>query len=392
MMDLIKYILVVLLQIISMTGYTLTLSKDAKISVMTCEPGNQLYSLFGHTALRITDPAHKLDQVFNYGTFDFNTPNFYMKFAKGLLPYQFTNTKYKNFLREYQHKQISVYSQTLLLDSVQRQRLMDLVIENLLPQNKTYLYNYLYDNCSTRCRDLVINAVDADVFWNMEEESKSFWNLLDEYLNVQPWSQWGIHTILGQDGTQQAKTYEYMFLPDYLLKGLKTAAVNNRLLASKPETIYKAPQRENDNRWYFVPLFVFSVFAMIVLALNYFTHSVKVLNISLSFLLIATGIVGCLIIFLGFFTLHPLTFPNWNIMWANPLNLLVGFFVFSSKAIQVVRYYLLINIVILGLALLLWPILFPAVPIASVVLIIMLMCVYWLKYYCPHDSRSRLRY
>ncbi|MBO4959466.1 DUF4105 domain-containing protein, partial [Butyricimonas sp.] len=137
------------------TSASIKLSKDATISILTCSPGNELYSLFGHTGIRVVDKANDMDIVFNYGTFDFATQGFYFKFARGLLPYQLSCSEFRRFLSSYIYDERSVYSQTLNLDSIQKQYLMDLLFENYQPANREYLYNFLYDNCSTRVRDII---------------------------------------------------------------------------------------------------------------------------------------------------------------------------------------------------------------------------------------------
>ena len=363
-----KNIFVLLFCLLSLTSSALKLSSSAEISIITCDPGKELYALFGHTAVRITDPHHGLDAIFNYGTFDFNTPNFYGKFVQGLLPYQITASSYRSFIRTYTYRNISVYSQTLKLDSIHKQRFMDLIDENLKPENKTYLYSFLYDNCATRVRDLIAKSFSSDdLQWNMVSEEKSFWNLLDEYLYMQPWSKWGIHTVLGQDGTQQASTFETMFLPDYLHKGLTTATYKGKPLNTEIETLFKAKPSEIVNPWYLSPFFVFAVFALLFIAYSY--RWPKSLRKTLAFFYFITGILGCLILFLGFFTLHPLTFPNWNILWANPLNILCFIIMFRSKYDVYLKNYLRFNLLLLCITLLLWPMLYPAVSMTSSVII-----------------------
>ena len=192
--------LFIISSLISIKGIGLTLSPETEVSILTCAPGNELYSLFGHTAIRINDPRHQIDRVYNYGTFDFSTPHFYLKYARGLLPYQLTVQKFSHFIYNYQLEERTVYAQTIRLDSLEKQRIFDLLEENLLPQNRYYLYNFLFDNCTTRSRDILLKSLPDSVAWNMPDVNKNFWNLLDEYLQASPWVQWGIHTILGQRG------------------------------------------------------------------------------------------------------------------------------------------------------------------------------------------------
>lgn len=254
------------------TSASVKLSKDATISILTCSPGNELYSLFGHTGIRVVDKANNMDIVFNYGTFDFATQGFYFKFARGLLPYQLSCSEFRRFLSSYIYDERSVYSQTLNLDSIQKQYLMDLLVENYEPANREYLYNFLYDNCSTRVRDIIEKSTDNQITWIAQPSTKSFWNLLDEYLGRSPWIQWGIHTILGSPATSTATIREQMFLPDYLMYRLDSAAYNGTPLVQPIETIYEAPEQDLSTPWYFSPFFVF---AICTLALITFTKGKK---------------------------------------------------------------------------------------------------------------------
>lgn len=352
-------------------GKAFTLSNEAEISILTCSPGNELYSLFGHTAIRINDPVGKKDIVFNYGTFDFDTPHFYLKYAQGLLPYQLTATNFQNFLYSYQMDNRTVYSQTLQLDSLQKQNMLDLLLENYRPENRSYLYNFLFDNCTTRSRDIMLKSLTDSVQWKTPDTGKNFWNLLDEYLQASPWVQWGIHTILGQGGNRKATTFEYMFLPDYLMYGLNTVYYKDQKLVDDTEVLFRAKDIEVNHLWWRNPLFVFAagVFLLILLLQkfknNYF------FNTTASLLFLFTGILGCLIVFLGAFTAHPITAPNWNILWANPLNLFILPFIFTQSQPRIISIYLKIYIALLTIAIPVWAIAQPAVPMASVSLIIL---------------------
>ena len=113
--------LFIISSLISIKGIGLTLSPETEVSILTCAPGNELYSLFGHTAIRINDPRHQIDRVYNYGTFDFSTPHFYLKYARGLLPYQLTVQKFSHFIYNYQLEERTVYAQTIRLDSLEKQ-------------------------------------------------------------------------------------------------------------------------------------------------------------------------------------------------------------------------------------------------------------------------------
>ena len=164
---------------ISLPSSAITLSPQAEISILTCAPGTELYSLFGHTAIRVSDPYQKIDAVFNYGTFDFRTPHFYLKYAKGLLLYQLSVTSYENFISSYILDDRSVWSQTLQLDSLTKQQLFDNLLKNQLPENRTYLYNFLFDNCSTRVRDMISESIKSPIEWHIREELAAVISLLE---------------------------------------------------------------------------------------------------------------------------------------------------------------------------------------------------------------------
>lgn len=350
-----------------------TLSEEAEISILTCSPGSELYSLFGHTAIRVFDPQEKADLVFNYGTFDFSTPHFYLKYARGLLPYQLTISSFPHFLASYEQEQRTVYAQKLNLDSLQKQKMLDLLLENYRPENRSYLYNFLFDNCTTRSRDILVNSINDPIDWRIPETDKSFWNLLDEYLQASAWVQWGIHSILGQGGTRQATPFESMFLPDYLMYGLNTAHFNNHPLAEKAEILYQAPEINNTTPWYFHPLFVFAIGVVLLILLIQQLKSILLLNTVTSLLFLFSGILGCLIIFLGGFTAHPITAPNWNILWANPLNLIVIPFIWKKVPPHFILIYLKIYLTLLIIAIPVWAVAQPAVPMASISLIILMI-------------------
>ena len=354
-------------------GKAFTLSNEAEISILTCSPGAELYSLFGHTAIRVHDPMAKYDKVFNYGTFDFSTPHFYLKYAQGLLPYNLSQGSFPLFLYAYQEEGRSVYSQTLKLDSIQKQTLFNLLLDNYRPENRSYLYNFLFDNCTTRTRDILLKSVPGTVEWNLPDSDKNFWNLLDEYLQTSPWVQWGIHTILGQRGNREATPFQYMFLPDYLMYGLNTARVDNQRLAEDAELLYQAPAPVIHNPWYKHPLFVFAIAVILIIFCIYKFKSLFLLNTVSLIMFLFTGVLGCLIVFLGGFTAHPITAPNWNILWANPLNLIALIFILKKHIPHFIQIYLKIYMALLTIAIPVWALAQPAVPMASISLIVLMI-------------------
>ncbi len=367
-----KILLLLLLSNISVSASNF--SPQSEISILTCSPGNELYSLFGHTAIRIKDEKQDLDVVFNYGTFDFNTPHFYLKYAQGLLPYQLSVTSYSRFLNSYIIENRSVYSQTLLLDSLSKQKFLSLLSENMKPENRTYLYNFLFDNCSTRVRDIIEKSCTSPVHWELTNEHKSFWNLLDEYLYKMPWIKWGIHTILGQSGSHTATPYQYMFLPDYLMKGLEKANYNNQALAEPAKIIYHTTNNLS-TFWYFTPMFIFSFCTLLLIVILQKLKRTNILTFIAFPLFLSSGAIGVLLVFLSYFTAHPITAPNFNLMWANPFNLIAAFFLLKKSLPYFVRIYLSIYQAILIAGLILWYFLIPSVSLASLPLLLLLFYI-----------------
>jgi len=370
-----RKLIIVLALVCSISNlFAFDFSKDVKISILTCAQGSELYSLFGHTAIRIQDSDK--DVVFNYGTFDFNTPDFYYKYVKGLLPYKLSAQNYSNFINSYQEEKRTVYSQTLDLDNQQKQEIIKLLTENYKPENKYYLYNFLYDNCTTRVRDIIQKAIPYQINWSIKMDNKNFWNLLDEYLNASPWAQWGIHSILGQHGKNKPTIVQKMFLPDYLMEGINFASYKKESeirpirLSNNAEILYKAPQLEKNNNWYFHPIFIFIIFSIIFIVLYELTRKKWIITSAATIIYLFTTILGLLIIFLGGFTAHPMTAPNWNILWAIPLNICIIPFLYFKKIPIVIQWYLLLYSLILLVSIPLWFILMPALPLATFFLLL----------------------
>lgn len=197
--------------------------------------------------------------------------------------------------------------------------------------------------------------------------------------------QWGIHTILGQRGNREATTFQYMFLPDYLMYGLEIATVNAKRLAEDTEVLYQAPERTADTPWCFHPITVFGLGVVLLIVLIRQTRSRALLNMVVLLMFLFTGVVGCLIVFLGAFTAHPITVPNWNILWANPLNLVALVFVLRRHIPRFASIYLKIYAGILVVAFVAWGICQPAVPVASVFLIGLML------YLCLHLKGEKKR-
>jgi hypothetical protein len=356
------------------------LTKNAEISLLTCTPGDELYSQFGHSALRIKDAENNLDLVFGYGTFDFSTPNFYAKFARGKLDYMLSYCSFKQFKSEYIDEKRGIVEQKLNLDSLERQNLFSALIKNYQSENRYYRYDFLFDNCSTRIRDIVEANVNGKIQFNtIASQPKSFWNLLDPFMEKSRWIFLGIHLALGIPCDIEATPYQYMFLPDNLMEGFENATINSentvKPLVRSNQLILPSAIHFEKTTWYKRPAFMFGILAIIglLLSLLYLKKEKNVFIFDV-FLFGICGIVGWLIIFLWFFTDHQATGPNWNIIWAFPLHFPMIFALLRKKPTAFMYYYFLLHSILLLLTLVFWKIIpqsFPndVLPIIALLLV-----------------------
>ena len=179
-------IIVLMISFLPLRAEKIELSPKAEISVLTCSPGPDLYSSFGHTAIRIQDSINNrwVDVVYNYGTFQF-TDDFYFKFAKGQLDYRLSRSSFGDFQYEYLMTGRGIWEQKLLITPAEKQRLFDLLEENYLPENREYRYDFFYDNCSTRVRDIIKKALENKVnFTYVYAEKSSYREAIQHYLNI----------------------------------------------------------------------------------------------------------------------------------------------------------------------------------------------------------------
>jgi len=330
-------------------------SDQAKFSVITCTPGPDLYSLFGHSAIRFQDniDGQIIDWVYNYGTFEFDD-TFYWKFSMGKLDYLLSKEDFPYFQQGYIIEGRGIYEQELLLNLAEKKRLLELLEINYLPENRTYRYDFFYDNCSTRIRDIIDNALNQQVLYTYEyQKEHTFRQAIQTYLDYQPWSDLGIDIALGIPCDKTVKKNQMMFLPDSLMGEMRFARHNQQPLVAQTQELLPADY-ELENNSKFTPLVAFFLFLILHLAIGFlFLKRGRLFQITDRLLFFASGITGLVVVFLWFFTDHTATVWNLNILWANPLNLL---FVFgsSTRINSWKKNYLTIYCAILVATLLLW--------------------------------------
>ena len=327
-----------------------------RISLLTATPGEELYSTFGHSALRVTDSINQTDIVFNYGTFNFEEPGFYTKFVRGKLMYFLSRDYFKDFVYSYQMEGRGMTEQVLNLSCTEKNKIVELLYQNLLPQNLFYKYDFLFDNCTTRLRDLIEKAADGQVnFGKVLYKPTTFRNLIHESLdrNDKQWSKLGIDILLGSKTDAFMTPDQVMFIPDYLLLKLDNAKEGDHLLVEQKMPVYDISLTEVVNNNLTQPFFIFTcLFALVAFLSFYRRAGMQKLLASLDGLLFfITGLLGFLLIFMWFGTDHVMCENNYNLLWAWPFNAITAFYIHSRK--KWVRIYFLLyaifNLFVLGI-------------------------------------------
>ena len=339
-----------LLHIISLTIQAVEVSDNMKISLLTADPGEELYSVFGHSALRMKDSTQNIDIVFNYGTFDFSTPNFYVKFARGKLDYLLSAEPFPQFMSVYYIENRLVYEQILNLSIAQKEHLLHFLVHNMQPENRAYKYDFFYDNCATRLRDIF--AADSTIHFSnaFVREKQSFRDLYQSFLPHMPWSCLGIDLALGMPADLIASAYDYMYIPQWLKEAVGTATNNNTPFVLEEKTLLAAGSSEA-KKTLIHPLWV--MWTLFILGgLSIYNKKMSAVFDAVFF--IATGLLGLLIFFLWFFTDHSVTQYNLNLFWALPTHIVYAFFILHKPTHAFTVTYSKAIIFIAALFLVLW--------------------------------------
>jgi hypothetical protein len=316
------------------------LSKDAHTSVLTCGTGNESYSMFGHTAIRINDPYNNIDVVYNYGAFDFNTPNFVLKFMKGDLQYFAIAHSYVDFINEYTYEKRSVYEQELNIPSSLKQQLFDNLNTSLVSGESHYTYKFIDKNCTSMVVDIINKTLDTTAIVKNSDTDITYRTILYPYFDNHFYEKLGTSIIFGKkvDGLGTR-----IFLPFELQKSLKKVSFQNHLLAPENKTIIEFKEDVTGswwNNWY-----TYVLFLGLIIIINK-----KSTNL---FYLIMMALLGVFFVFVGFYSEHHELGYNYNILLFNPtlLGLLYFYLAKNKKGIYNLALFnifsLLIYLVIL---------------------------------------------
>lgn len=353
------YLLVLSVFVFSLSAQ-IKLSEEARISILTCSPSEEaVYTVYGHTAIRVYDPDNEINAVFNYGLFDFGKSNFIYRFAKGETDYKLGVSFFDYFLAEYQMRGSGVTEQVLNLLPDEKQRMWEALVINAQPENAIYRYNFFFDNCATRPVAMVERCVDGQIIYNHEAKPQTFRRLINHCMRNKSWMIFGTELALGSPTDRIATPHEELFLPLYLEKAFDRATIQNpdgseRKLVSETTILAKEVQEEMEIS-FFTPLVCCLVlFLLILLSTIYEWRTKRYFRLIDSTLFFIAGLAGVVLFFLAFVSVHPATWPNWLIVWLHPFHL-IGAMLFAVKKLNKAAYYYhFINFALLSFMLLGW--------------------------------------
>ena len=364
------------------------LSEQAQISLLTCAEGEDIYSLFGHSAIRVKDPVSNIDNCYNWGMFEFDSDEikFATKFTKGRLKYYMDEQDFQYFMWEYEVTGRTVKEQLLNLTYDQKIELWKALKENYLPENRVYKYDFFFDNCATRIRDILHNVIGENLTLKAHpnENEFSLRELLNSTVNDMPWLGFGMDLALGSKVDVQANNSHMMFLPKYMYEIFMTSEVTiegkSQPFVLEERTLINGISHKVEPSFWSSPNFLFWTIFLITVALTIF--KIRFLTkLWDGVLLLVFGLLGIILFFLWFGTDHETMRPNFNVLWANPLYLFFILPLMSKKL------HNKLNIAYLVMAILLILVIFCAMIIPQefnsattpIILIFTIKFFYWYK-------------
>ena len=326
-----------------------------RFSLLTCAPGTEIYSLFGHTAIRYENYTRRIDVVFNYGMFSFNTPNFIFRFVAGETDYQLGITPYSYFEAEYAMRGSSVYQQVLNLTQSEKERLLTILENNYLPENRIYRYNYFYYNCTTRARDKIEECIEGKVVYPDSLSSKSYRSIVHEFTAGSPWDEFGIDLCLGAEADKEINKRQQMFSPFYMKYYASNAYIvdaggTRRPLILDETKIVDVEPEEVQPGFILSPLMCGALFLALCVVMAWGQWKTQRIWWGWDIVLYGLqGLAGCIIAFLFFFSVHPTVGSNWLLILFNPIPLLYLPFMVYKAVKRKKDYYHVGNMVYLTL-------------------------------------------
>ena len=350
----ILFILILLLSSIASFAYdnelkVPDLSASSKVSLLTVgRADNEIYQNFGHTAIRVKDSILGWDFVFNYGTFNFGDPDFLKKFIQGKLLYYESIDNYPDFESMYREENRWIREQPLNLTQTQKQLLFEKLTINAREENKYYRYDFLFDNCSTRPRNIILSLFKTKSYKADADDKSSFRQLIDRNAKDE-WLDFGMDILIGLP-TDKNAGFDRTFLPEELMQLFDSATVDGKPLVIGNNIILDVVPEDNTKNW-FTPGLVFWILFSVILLVQIKTKLFSNYKILPVLYFIILGLFGWLFLCLWFLTLHSTTKWNLNILWAMPLNIPIAFFLLKKEipkfAISFIKIYRILLITLL---------------------------------------------
>ena len=311
------------------------LSDNAEISLLTCGTGDQLYSIYGHTALRVNDPARGLDIVYNYGTFDFTTPNFYGKFIKGDLQYFVSTSSFEEFNYSYVYDNREITEQVLNLTQTQKQMIFNELSNVLSSDKRFYTYKFIDRNCTTMVADLINSVLPEKISTKIPDTEKTYRTILYGYLDDNFYENLGINLMFGLKTDQKS---DKLFLPVELQQGVSLSKNNNGSLVKEERIVYKKVENgANKSLWNNYISFV------VIMLIPLFLSGKRTFQL---IWLSICGVLGVFFTAVGWYSEHQEVLWNYNALLVNPAFLVLVFFMIRDNKIWIKRMTLFCGICI----------------------------------------------
>lgn len=301
---------------------------QVEISLITCGPGEEVWSLYGHTAIRYHDEGRGQDLAINYGMFSFAKSYFILRFVFGLTDYEMGIEDFGRFLMQYQAQRRWVRQQQLNLTRMEKWRITQFIDYNYRPENRVYRYNYFYDNCTTRARDMIVSHLDGEVDYAVNPDVKtSYREMIHQWNATHPWARFGNDLLLGVLADKETSNAQQQFLPDSLRKDFDNAVVIGDKGSKRPlvgKSTYLIPPMLNkslDGYWITPYTLAFAFLAIMLTVMLVEWRRKTVLWGFDALVMCLTGLAGVVLLAM-IFSQHPTVRLNYQILLLNPLSLL----------------------------------------------------------------------
>ena len=367
-----KKILFFLLTVFTFSSAQSQTSDSLQVSLLTVAPHSRaVWTVFGHTALRLYDPVRKIDAVFNWGTFDFEQPNFILHFLEGKTDYFLSARNYESVMYEHTKEKASVTEQILNIPDCEKDSLLKSLLFNYLPENSEYRYNFIFDNCTTRPHNFIERFCGGTMMYPEQKQPITFRQLIHQCTHPYPWLEFGIDCIIGSGADSLISYRNELFLPEKLMDALNRSAVklpdgSEQPLVLATEVILHSPDSKPEQSTFLnhpptVSWIIFS-FYLVLCITAYYKYYKKSNRLSpfafyllpFTLLFLVAGAGGCIVFMLNFFSLHPCVQANWNLLWLHPLHFIAVAGFFFRKSYRWIRWYHAANFVLLSCFLLGW--------------------------------------